>query len=121
MTIADLLDRPQQAAGNSGTSAPRERIVDRFTTFDGTKLLYRAWLPTTQPTRPLALICLHRGHEHSARWQEFVEQLGLHDAAIFSYDARGHGRSPGLRGYAESFHTFVKDADAFVRFVSKQH
>ena len=33
-------------------------------------------------------------------------------------DARGHGRSPGERGYAKSFGTIIRDVDAFVRHVS---
>src|SRR5262245_3484803 len=90
-----------------------------FTTFDGTELFYRAWLPA-EPAHK-ALILVHRGHEHSGRWNEFVERLGLHDIAAFAYDARGHGRSPGERGYADSLGDHVRDLDAFVRHISIRH
>ena len=68
-----------------------------------------------------AVVLFHRGHEHSGRWQEFVEQLDLRDASVFAWDARGHGRSPGERGWAPDFGTLVKDADAFVRHVCAAH
>jgi alpha-beta hydrolase superfamily lysophospholipase/SAM-dependent methyltransferase len=93
------------------------RLVEStFAAPDGTELFYRAWLPPTPTDK--ALILFHRGHEHSGRFEEMVEQLGLEDVAVFAWDARGHGRSPGDRGYADSFATFVRDAEAFVRFVS---
>jgi len=88
-----------------------------FTTWDGSQLFYRAWLPE-QPTNN-ALILFHRGHEHSGRWQEVVELLGLSDIAVFAWDARGHGKSPGERGSAENLMAVVKDIDVFVRHISE--
>ena len=90
-----------------------------FTSWDGTKLFYRAWLPA-KPTDK-ALLLFHRGHEHSARWNETVTALGLADVAIFAWDARGHGHSPGERGSAENLGVVVRDVEAFVRHVSAQH
>lgn len=86
---------------------------------DGAKLFYRAWLPR-QPT-DRAIVLFHRGHEHSGRWQETVESLGLTDVAIFAWDARGHGRSEGERGAAPNVATLVKDADEWVRGVCATH
>lgn len=90
-----------------------------FTTWDGTSLFYRAWLPARPTTR--ALMLFHRGHEHSGRWQETVERLALEDTAVFAWDARGHGRSPGARGSAENLMTVIKDADAFARHLAAAH
>ncbi len=81
-------------------------------------LFYRAWTP---PNAKKALILVHRGHEHSGRLADVVEHLGIEDAAVFAWDARGHGRSPGDRGYAPSFSRVVKDLDVFVRYVSATH
>jgi alpha-beta hydrolase superfamily lysophospholipase len=86
---------------------------------DGSKLFYRAWLPE-QPTDK-AIVLFHRGHEHSGRWQETVESLGLKDVAVFAWDARGHGRSEGERGTAPYVATLVKDADEWVRGVCAAH
>src|SRR5689334_23848990 len=73
-----------------------------FASWDGAELFYRAWIPTKSTNK--ALLLFHRGHEHSGRWQQTVDSLGLDDVAIFAWDARGHGRSPGERGAAESLH-----------------
>ena len=47
--------------------------------------------------------------------------LALPDVAVFAWDARGHGRSPGERGSAENFGSMVKDVDAFVRHIAAQY
>jgi alpha-beta hydrolase superfamily lysophospholipase/SAM-dependent methyltransferase len=83
-----------------------------------TSLFYRAWLP---PDARKAVIMVHRGHEHSGRLIDVVDELALADTAVFAWDARGHGKSPGDRGYAPSFSHVVKDLDVFVRHVSEQH
>lgn len=90
-----------------------------FETWDGAKLFYRAWIPESRPDR--ALILFHRGHEHSGRWQDFVDHIGLHDFGIFAWDARGNGNSEGPRDYADYFGVYAKDAEAFVRHVSAQN
>jgi alpha-beta hydrolase superfamily lysophospholipase len=49
---------------------------------------------------------------------ETVERLGLgEDVAVFAWDQRGHGRSPGERGGAESVAALVKNLDCFARHV----
>ncbi len=90
-----------------------------FETWDGARLFYRAWLPS-KPARK-ALLLFHRGHEHSGRWQETAESLALEDTAVFAWDARGHGRSPGERGSAENLGVIIRDVEAFARHVSVQH
>ena len=90
-----------------------------FRTWDGAELFYRAWIPATKTDK--ALLLFHRGHEHSARWQETVESLGLEDVAVFAWDARGHGRSPGERGAANALVDLVKDVNAFARHISDEH
>jgi alpha-beta hydrolase superfamily lysophospholipase/SAM-dependent methyltransferase len=90
-----------------------------FKSWDGAELFYRAWLPA-QPARR-ALLLFHRGHEHSARWQETVAALGLEEVAVFAWDARGHGHSPGERGSAENLGAVIRDVEAFVQHVAKHH
>ncbi|MEY2563737.1 MAG: hypothetical protein QOH88_1930 [Verrucomicrobiota bacterium] len=90
-----------------------------FASWDGAELFYRAWIPPE--AREKALLLFHRGHEHSGRWSEVVEMLDLPDVAIFAWDARSHGRSPGERGSAENFGAMVKDVDAFARHIVQQH
>jgi alpha-beta hydrolase superfamily lysophospholipase/SAM-dependent methyltransferase len=113
---------PALAAEPTRDWRPAERT---FRSFDGTELFYRAWEPeppsAERPAARKAVVLFHRGHEHSGRWQEFVERLDLRDASVFAWDARGHGRSPGERGWAPDFGTLVKDADGFVRHVCAAH
>lgn len=91
-----------------------------MTTWDGTELFYRAWMPNEKKAQK-ALLLFHRGHEHSGRWQGTVDSLGLEDAAIFAWDARGHGRSPGERGAGKDLSDVIKDVDAFVRHISQRY
>ncbi len=91
-----------------------------FRSWDGTEIFYRSWMPPAPPRR--AVVLFHRGHEHGGRWQETVERLGLDDFAVFAWDQRGHGNSPGARGSAENLAVVVRDVDAFMRhLVGKYH
>ena len=111
-----MTERP---ADHRAPAAPLQSSAHTVTVEDGTALFYRAWLPDTPSQH--ALLLFHRGHEHSARWQETVEALALDDVAIFAWDARGHGRSPGARGTAESVAALVKDMDVFVHHIAAHY
>jgi alpha-beta hydrolase superfamily lysophospholipase len=97
----------------------RKATEHTMATWDGVELFYRAWLPETKTDK--AIVLFHRGHEHSGRLADVVDGLRLEGVAAFAWDARGHGRSPGERGYAPSFGCMVKDVDAFVRHVSEEY
>jgi alpha-beta hydrolase superfamily lysophospholipase/SAM-dependent methyltransferase len=87
-----------------------------FRSWDGIELFYRHWIPASTSGR--AVILFHGGHEHSGRFDDVVNRLNLHDFSVFAWDARGHGQSPGPRGYADHFQDFVRDADHFLRHIS---
>jgi alpha-beta hydrolase superfamily lysophospholipase len=91
-----------------------------MSSWDGTELFYRAWLPEGKKAEK-ALLLFHRGHEHSGRWQETVDLLGLNEVAIFAWDARGHGRSAGERGAARDLADVIKDVAAFVRQIAERY
>jgi alpha-beta hydrolase superfamily lysophospholipase/ubiquinone/menaquinone biosynthesis C-methylase UbiE len=86
---------------------------------DGVELFYRAWQPQGGADR--AVIAFHRGHEHSGRLRDVVEALALDGISVFAWDGRGHGNSPGKRGYAPSFSRMVEDVDDFVAHVCRAH
>ena len=122
MTTAIITAPIPLTAGLAPVAAVRpQRIAEerRMVLRDGTELFYRAWLPDAPAKR--AVVLFHRGHEHSGRWQDLVDEIGLEDFAFFAWDARGHGRSPGARGHAESVGQLVRDADEFVTRVAAEH
>uniref|UniRef100_UPI00197D45BF alpha/beta hydrolase n=1 Tax=Burkholderia sp. Ac-20379 TaxID=2703900 RepID=UPI00197D45BF len=90
-----------------------------FTTHDGERLFYRHW-PATAPCRG-AIVLLHRGHEHSGRVAHLVDELDLPGFAFFAWDARGHGRSPGPRGYSPGAGASVRDLQCFVDHLREAH
>jgi len=90
-----------------------------FSSHDGAALHYRHWPATGESKR--ALVLFHRGHEHSERWQETVDELALPDTHLFAWDARGHGVSPGERGSARDIGVLVADVEAFVRHLEQRH
>lgn len=90
-----------------------------FKSWDAETLFYRAWTP--EHPGPKAVLLFHRGYEHGGRLKDLAERLSLEDFTIFAWDQRGHGRSPGERGYAPSFSTLVRDVEAFVHHVSGTH
>lgn len=91
----------------------------RFVSFDGTELFYRSWTPAGACEN--SVIILHRGHEHSGRVAHLVDELKLENTRYFSFDLRGHGLSPGPRGWAPSFDTWVKDLNAFSVYLRRTH
>lgn len=91
-----------------------------FRSHDGTELFYRHW-PASPGNNRRGILLFHRGHEHSGRLQHIVDELKLEDYAMFAWDARGHGRSPGDRGDSPGFAASVKDVDTFVRHVSSTY
>ncbi|MCP4111736.1 MAG: methyltransferase domain-containing protein [Desulfobacteraceae bacterium] len=92
-----------------------------FKTDDGTELFYRTWEPVSENFKKRAMIVLHRGHEHTGRLHDMIDKLDLPEFKAFGYDSRGHGRSPGIRGYAEDFSVLVNDLDQFVRYISNEY
>ncbi|MBM4262959.1 MAG: alpha/beta fold hydrolase [Deltaproteobacteria bacterium] len=102
------------------TLMTRIATENSFEASDGEKIFYRHW-PARGGGGGNGILLFHRGHEHSGRLQHVVDKLDLPDFHMFAWDARGHGRSPGLRGYAENFGVLEKDADCFVRHVACTH
>ena len=85
----------------------------RTFTWEGGDLFYRHWAPAEPSSRVVFLF--HRGHEHSGRMSEVAAGMP-EDVHVVAWDARGHGRSPGRRGFAPNgFASMVDDMDAFVR------
>ncbi len=90
-----------------------------FRTHDGVDLFYRHW-PAIGARRG-AIVLFHRGHEHSGRMAHLADELALPEFAVFAWDARGQGRSPGERGFSPSLGTSVRDVQTFIDHITASY
>jgi alpha-beta hydrolase superfamily lysophospholipase len=81
---------------------------------DGTKLAFRAW---PKDRADLAFAVVHGFGEHSGRYQRFATGMAAHGMSTYAVDLRGHGNSPGQRGYIDSWSQWTDDVSAFVNHV----
>ncbi len=70
------------------------------------ELFWRVW-ESPEPTSSLLLV--HGLGEHSGRYDAFARALSSHGTSVFSFDLRGHGRSPGSRGDVDAFPRYLED------------
>ncbi|OAP71977.1 hypothetical protein A7325_10000 [Psychrobacter sp. SHUES1] len=73
-----------------------------------------------QHTQQRQVILLHRGHEHSGRLEELGQQFAAAGYQVFAWDARGNGRSGGIKDHAESVTELERDLNDFVQLVVAQ-
>ena len=92
---------------------------DRFTCADGNQLFFRSWIPHEAPHA--VLIIIHGFSDHSGRYMPIVDNLVPRGIAVYSFDQRGHGRSPGQRGHIDSFDAFRDDVLSFTHLINAQH
>ncbi|MCL1594572.1 MAG: lysophospholipase [Actinomycetia bacterium] len=76
------------------------------TTADGVELFTRSW---TTDTPRYDLLLVHGLGEHSGRWSHVGAFFNKHGANVHTYDLRGHGKSPGDRGYIAEFDEYYSD------------
>lgn len=100
------------------SEAPLRRIESHLAGARGPRLFRRAWLPE-RPEHVLAVV--HGYAEHSGRYEALARWFGERGFAVHAYDQRGHGRSSGRRGHAESFEVLLDDLDAFLEHVREAH
>jgi acylglycerol lipase len=90
-----------------------------FNGHKGVSLYYQCWLPAGTPRA--VLLVNHGLAEHSGRYINLVNYLVPRGYAIYGFDHRGHGKSPGLRGYVEDFSDFVNDLGIFLSRVRLEY
>jgi alpha-beta hydrolase superfamily lysophospholipase len=65
------------------------------------------------PGPPKGIVVITHGYaEHCGRYREVANVLLKAGWAALSYDVRGHGQSPGERGYIDRFTTYLGDLAA---------
>ncbi len=94
-----------------------KRSEDTFRGSDNVELYYQEWCPTNLPSGQQApagtLVITHGQAEHSECYLRLVEGIAALNWRIVAWDLRGHGRSEGKRGYAQSIDEYVRDMSLF--------
>ena len=86
-----------------------------FESSDGLPLAGRVWRGAADVRSAVALV--HGYAEHSGRYAHVAEYLTQRGHAVYAYDGRGHGRSPGRRAFVRSFGQCIDDLAVFLRRV----
>lgn len=85
---------------------------------EGLKLYYQSWHPLTEPRG--VVIIIHGLGNHSSLYVKIAEHLIRKNYAVYAFDLRGHGRSPGQRGHINSWKLIRTDLKNFVKLVETQ-
>jgi alpha-beta hydrolase superfamily lysophospholipase len=93
---------------------------DEFTLsgFGGLELYCQRWRPGGEPKAILAIV--HGFGEHSGRYGNVVNWFVPKGYAVYTFDLRGHGRSPGPRGYLSTWDELRGDVKSFLELVHEQ-
>ncbi len=70
------------------------------------------FLPTGTPKG--IVVVTHGYAEHAGRYRELANVIVRAGWAALSYDVRGHGQSPGVRGYIDRFDIYLDDLAAML-------
>ena len=83
---------------------------------DGLDLYYQCWVPANRRARAV-LINLHGLGDHSGLYPTLATHSPSRGIALYAYDMRGNGRSPGQRAYLRSWQEYLDDLGAFLQRV----
>lgn len=86
-------------------------------TEDGIEMFGQSWDPDI-PARA-SIILVHGLGEHSNRYQHVAEYFVTHGLSVNASDHRGHGRSTGKRGHADSYEEFCQEIDHLTEAASQ--
>lgn len=88
-----------------------------FYSYNYRKLFYQSW--TIDDPRGVVIV-VHGLSENTDRYSELAKELNKEGWSVYAFDIRGHGRSPGIRGYVRKFRLFERDLVYFSNFVLEQ-
>jgi alpha-beta hydrolase superfamily lysophospholipase len=90
-----------------------------FTGFNELPLFYQRWFPDTLPVQGIVIV-VHGLGGHSDLFKHGVRCLLPQGYGVYALDLRGHGRSPGQRGYINDWQEFREDLRSFLQFIHSQ-
>lgn len=89
-----------------------------FAASDYCRLFWQKWIPE-EPVRTV-MVFQHGLGEHSSRYQNLLDAMQGSGVAFYAMDARGHGRSEGIRGHVQPFGQYADDLHQLVGLVKKE-
>ena len=105
---------------SQAVTSPHRHQEGTFPGADGVALYYQAWLPPHQASfgsgaKPRALLVnLHGLGDHSNLYPTIADYFPRRGIAVYAYDMRGNGRSPGQRAYLRSWADYRGDLHSFL-------
>jgi len=84
----------------------------------GAELFCRTILPKAAPKA--AVIVLHGLGDHSGGMVNLTRRLVEQGYAVYAFDLRGHGRSPGTRAFIRKWEEYTDDLHAFRQKVERE-
>ncbi|MCG8697693.1 MAG: lysophospholipase [Bacteroidales bacterium] len=76
---------------------------------DGLNIFARYWQPQSNPKA--IIVFIHGIGEHSGRYDQWAKKFIDNNFLFYSYDLRGHGKSQGRRGHANSYRLLFADIE----------
>ncbi len=110
----------KDAPGDWGTMLETPAITsttEHLAMDDGCKLFLRSWKTTSSDV----LLILHGLGAHSGWFIDMGDSLASRGLNVYAVDHRGFGRSEGLAGHIDDYHTYLQDIDTLVTEVRKRH
>jgi alpha-beta hydrolase superfamily lysophospholipase len=114
-----MLSQPD-APGDWGQMLESDTIkttTEMLKTADGCNLFLRNWVTNSNDV----LLILHGLGAHSGWFIDMGNKLASRGMNVYLMDHRGFGRSGGLPGHIDNYHTYVEDIDFIVTEIRKRH
>lgn len=93
-------------------------IEGTFTGAGGLELYYQSWQPEGELRAIIAIV--HGFGAHSGLFHDAVQHLLTLGYAVYAFDLRGHGRSPGQRGHINSWAELREDLHTFLTRIQER-
>jgi alpha-beta hydrolase superfamily lysophospholipase len=90
----------------------------KFHASGGIELNGHHWPCAASPKSNVAIV--HGYGHHGGSFTDVAERFNKEGVGVFALDQRGHGKSPGKRGYIVSFDHWVNDTGAFLTHIAPQ-
>ena len=102
------------------TAAPGPIEPTSEVTIDASDIALYAEAFAPKGGAPKGVVVITHGYaEHCGRYRELAHVIVDAGWAVLSYDVRGHGQSPGPRGFVDHFETYLRDFAAVRKAAAK--